>query len=63
MSQCSACMYLENSFLKQENIELNQLSECMLYKMLGFSENISKLENYILQDIFQKPCLLCYKSL
>ena len=42
MSQHPACMYLENS-LKQENNELNELSECMLYKMLAFSENISKL--------------------
>ena len=28
--------------LKQENNELNELSECMLYKMISFSENISK---------------------
>ena len=43
MSQRPACMYLENSFLKQENNKLNELSECMLYKMLAFSENILKL--------------------
>ena len=35
MSQLLACLYLENSF-KQENNELNELSECMLYKMLAF---------------------------
>ena len=43
MSQRSACLYLENTFLKQENNELNELSECMLYKMLAFYENISKM--------------------
>ena len=43
MLQRSACLYLENSFLKQQNNELNELSECMLYKMFAFSENISKL--------------------
>ena len=31
-------------FLKQENNELNELSECMLYKMLAFSKKIS--QNY-----------------
>ena len=35
MSQLPACLYLENSF-KQENDELNELSECMFYKMLAF---------------------------
>ena len=30
-------------FLKQKNNELNELSECMLYKMFAFPENISKL--------------------
>ena len=29
-------------FLKQENNELNELSECMLYKMLTFSEKCLK---------------------
>ena len=43
MSQRPACLYLENSFLKQKNNELNELSECMLYKILAFFENISKL--------------------
>ena len=43
MLQHPACLYLENSFLKQQNNELNELSECMLYKMFAFSENISKL--------------------
>ena len=42
MSQRPACLYLENSFKIGKN-ELNELSECMLYKMLAFSENISKL--------------------
>ena len=35
MSQLPTCLYLENSF-KQENNELNELNECMLYKMLAF---------------------------
>ena len=43
MSQRPTCFYLENSFLKHENNELNELSECMLYKMIAFSENILKL--------------------
>ena len=43
MLQRPECLYLENSFLKQENNELNELSECMLYKMFSFYENISKL--------------------
>ena len=42
---------------KIQNNELNELSECMLYKMFYFfSENISKLYNSLLQDIFQNPC-------
>ena len=36
MLQRPACLYLENSFLKQENNELNKLSECMLYTMFVF---------------------------
>ena len=43
MSQCPMYLYLEDKFLKQENNELKELSECMLYKMLAFSENVSKL--------------------
>ena len=35
MSQLPACLYLKNSF-KQENSELNELNECMLYKMFAF---------------------------
>ena len=30
-------------FLKQENNELNEFSECLFYKMFPFPENISKL--------------------
>ena len=41
MSQCLVCLYLEN-VLKKENNELNELSECMLYKMLAFSERMSQ---------------------
>ena len=51
MSQLPVCLYLENSF-KQENNELNELSECMLYKMLAFLK-ISQNCN---------PCLLYNKS-
>ena len=43
MSQRPAYLYLKNNFYKQENNELKELSECMLYKMLVFSENVSKL--------------------
>ena len=43
MLQCPACLYLENSFSKQQNNKLNELNEYMLYKMFDFSENISKL--------------------
>ena len=43
MSQCPVYLYLEDKILKQENNELKELSECMLYKMLAFSENVSKL--------------------
>ena len=43
MSQRSSYLFLKNNFLKQENNELKELSECMLYKMLAFSKNVSKL--------------------
>ena len=43
MSQRPTYLYLENKFLKKENNELKELNECMLYKMLYFSENVSKL--------------------
>ena len=43
MSQSPTYLYLEDNFLKKENNELKELSECMLYKMLAFFENVSKL--------------------
>ena len=43
MSQRPAYLYLEDKFKKQENNELKELNECMLYKMLVFYENVSKL--------------------
>ena len=43
MSQRPAYLYLEDNILKKENNELKELSECMPYKMLAFSENVSKL--------------------
>ena len=43
MSQRLAYLYLEDNFYKQENNELKELSACMLYKMLAFSKNVSKL--------------------
>ena len=62
---CSSvrCACTGKLVFKTQNNELNELSECMLYKMFPFSENISKLYNSLLQDIFQKPCfltLLCF---
>ena len=36
MLQRPMCLYLENNF-KTQNNELNELSECMLYKMFCFS--------------------------
>ena len=51
-----ACTW--NIVFKIQNNELNELSECMLYKMFCFfflktSQNYKTL---FLQDIFQKPC-------
>ena len=42
--------------LKQENNELNELSECMLYKMLAFSEKCLKTVKLPFSKHFQKPC-------
>ena len=43
MSQRPTYLYLEDNIQKQENNELKELSECMLYKMVAFSEKVSKL--------------------
>ena len=42
---CSSvrCAYTWKIVFKTQNNELNELSECMLYKMFTFPENISKL--------------------
>ena len=55
MSQLPACLYLENSF-KEENNELNELSECMLYKMLAFLK-ISQTVKLSFTRQFQAPLL------
>ena len=57
MSQHPTCLYLENSFLKQENNELNELSECMLYKMLSFSLKCFKTVKLPFTKHFQKTLL------
>ena len=42
---------------KIQNNELNELSECMLYKMFCFFfKHLKTVKLYFLQDIFQKPC-------
>ena len=75
--QRPACMYLENSFLKQENNELNELSECMLYKRISFlkiSQNGKTLFTRYFPEIllallkkflklFILACLLCFAFL
>ena len=43
---------------KIENNELNELSECMFYKMFAFPENISKMYNSLLQLFFKS--LACF---
>ena len=63
MLQRPVCLYLQNSFLKQENNELNELSECMLYKMFCFSGKHLKTVKLSFTIIFQKLCLLTLKFL
>ena len=46
---------------KTENNELNELSECMLYKMFCFSGKHLKTVKLTFTIIFQKPCLLTLK--
>ena len=75
--QHPACLYLENSFLKQANNELNELSECMLYKRISFlkiSQNGKTLFTRYFPEIllallkkflkhFILACLLCFPFL
>ena len=46
---------------KIENNELNELSECMLYKMFFFYGKHLKTIKLSFTNIFQKPCLLALK--
>ena len=46
---------------KIENNELNELSECMFYKMFFFSGKPLKTVKLTFRIIFQKPCLLTLK--
>ena len=46
---------------KTQNNELNELNECMFYKMFSFSEKHLKTVKLTFTIIFQKPCLLTLK--
>ena len=48
---------------KIENNELNELSECMFYKMFFFSGKHLKTVKLTFTIIFQKPCLLKFLKL
>ena len=48
---------------KTQNNELNELSECMIYKMFCFSGKYLKTVKLSFTIIFQKPCLLTLKFL
>ena len=48
---------------KIQNNELNELSECMFYKMFCFSGKHLKTVKLSFRIIFQKPCLLTLKFL
>ena len=48
---------------KIEKNELNELSECMFYKMFFFSGKHFKTVKLTFTIIFQKPCLLCFTFL
>ena len=61
MLQRPECLYLENSFLKQENNELNELSVCMLYQMFAFYENISKTVKLSFTGYFPEALLALLK--
>ena len=63
MLQRPECLYLENSFFKTQNNELNELSECVLYKMFLFFGKHLKTVKLSFTIIFQKPCLLTLKFL
>ena len=52
----SACTW--KIVFKTQNNELNELSECMLYKMFCFSGKYLKTVKLSFTNIFQKPCLL-----
>ena len=58
MSQRPAYLYLEDNFLKQENNELKELNECMLYKMLVFFKMSQNCKNDLLQNISEN--LACF---
>ena len=57
----SACTW--KIVFKTQNNELNELSECMLYKMFLFSGKHLKTVKLSFTIIFQKPCLLALKIL
>ena len=57
----SACTW--KIVFKTQNNELNELSECMLYKMFCFSGKHLKTVKLYFTIIFQKPCLLTLKFL
>ena len=52
----SACTW--KIVFKTQNNEVNELSECMLYKMFLFSGKHLKTVKLSFTIIFQKPCLL-----
>ena len=56
----SACTW--KIVFKTQNNELNELSECMLYKMFCFSGKHLKIVKLSFTIIFQKPCLLVSKT-
>ena len=57
----SACTW--KIVFKTQNNELNELSECMLYKMFYFSGKHLKVVKLSFTIIFMKPCLLALKFL
>ena len=57
----SACTW--KIVFKTQNIVLNELSECMLYKIFFFSGKHLKTVKLSFTIIFQKPCLLTLKFL
>ena len=62
---CSSVRYVctWKIVFKIQNNELNELSECMFYKMFCFSGKHLKTKKLSFTIIFQKPCLLTLKFL